>query len=66
MYNKCLPVVVSAATVLALTVLNPELLQKKQNGQSMGYPDGKWLALAALVAGLGTCLVMEQLKVKKF
>ena len=62
MYNKCVPVVAASAAVLVLGMWNPELLQKKQQGQPSGSPDPKWLALAALIVGLGTCAGMVALK----
>ena len=61
-YNKYLPLVVSALTVLVLGMWNPALLQKRVAGRPSGVSDPKWLALAGLGAGVGSCLLVHQSK----
>ena len=64
-YGKYIPLVVSALTVLLLGMANPRLLQKRSNGTPTGEVDPKWLALAGLGAGVGSCLLLDATKQKK-
>ena len=66
MYNKFIPVVVSALTVLILGMWNPSFLQHKVNGRSLGSPDPKLLAVAALGSGAATALLLKVKKPEKY
>ena len=66
MYQKYIPIVVSALTVLILGMWNPVLLQKRISGQPNGQYDPKWLALAALGTGAGTAFIMHKAKKDKY
>lgn len=58
MYDKYLPVVLAALTVLVLGCINPQPLQTTVHNKPSGYPNYMWLALAALLVGLLSCYVM--------
>jgi hypothetical protein len=59
MYQKFLPIIISALTVLILGMWNPSLLQKRVGGKPVGVADPKLLALAALGTGAGSLLLLE-------
>ena len=62
MYQKYIPIVISALTVLILGMWNPVLLQKRIAGKPNGMYDPKWLALAALGTGVGSVLLLKEAK----
>lgn len=62
LYDLCLPVLVSALTVLILGCWNPEHLQVRKHGKANGCPNYLWLALISLLAGLLAAYCQDSMK----
>lgn len=59
MYDKYLPILISALTILILGCWNPEALQAQKDGVLSGHPSYMMLSLFALLAGLLSAYLMD-------
>lgn len=59
MHDHRISIIIAALAVLVLGALNPVILQSKQNSRPSGHPSYLLLSLAALVAGLLSCYLLD-------
>ena len=64
-YNKCIPIIAAALSVLVFGCLNLECFKAKQDGAvKTEFPDGApnylWLSLLALLIGTLTCFSLKK------